>query len=236
MARRRDDHGIEHEPWLRDETTGDEAEGTDPWQLAGDEPALRGAAGVGADFHAYYLRRRAETTDAQRVLAVTLAALVAGPFAIVGAIGASIGAASFAAILGIVLFAPVIEEVAKASGAVYLVERHPWVIRRRSTLPLITLLAGLFFAVVENVLYLEVYIEEPTTTIVVWRWIAGPLLHGGAAFVSGLGVARMWERVHVGDGLPDWSVASPFVIAAIVIHALYNGTVTVLELAGFPFA
>lgn len=232
MRRRPDRHGIEHEPWLVAPTP----EADDPWQLVGDEPALRGAAAVDTGFHAYYLRRRAETSDLRRLVAITLAALVAGPFAIVGAIGASIGSGSFAAVLGIVLFAPIIEEVAKASGAVYLVERHPWVIRQRATLPLITLLAGLFFAVVENVLYLEVYIDDPTTTIVVWRWIAGPLLHGGAAFISGLGVARMWGRVHAGHGLPDWSVATPFVVVAIVIHALYNLTVTVLELSGFPFA
>lgn len=229
MPRKRDDHGIENEPWIGS------TENTDAWQLVGDEPALQAAGVRGPSFHDHYLQRREQVTAAHRLGAITLAALVAGPFAIVGAIAASLGNITFGAILGVVLFAPVIEEVAKAAGAVYLVERHPWVIRQRSTLPLITLLAGLFFAVVENVLYLEVYIEDPSTTIVVWRWIAGPLLHGGAAFVSGLGVARMWERVDRGDGLPDWSVAMPFVIVAVVVHALYNGTVTVLELTGFPF-
>lgn len=206
----------------------------DEFAPAGDEPALAWTGRTDLPtFAATYRARRALTTPGQVRIAVLLATTVGGLFAIGTAFFAAGGTGSWAAVLGAVLFAPLVEELGKASGALYLVERHPWRVPNALILPLITLTAGLVFAVVENVLYLEVYIEDPSPAIVTWRWIAGPLLHGGCALLSGIGVGRMWRAIDAGEGLPDIRHAARWLLAAMLVHGLYNLSAIVLEVGGW---
>ncbi len=208
----------------------------DPFQSVGDEPALAGvAAASAATFHDHVLAMRARTTASQRRIAWMVAAAVGGPFAIVGAfLAPSLGAAGIG-LLGPVLVAPLVEEMLKISGALYLAERRPWLVWESFTLPFIALAAGLFFAVVENVLYLNVYFPDPDIALIRWRWVAGPLLHGGASFIAGIGVAKIWERVQAGDGHAVLRPGLPWIVGAMVVHGLYNLTVSVLEIAGVLF-
>jgi len=224
--------GIEHEPALG----GVIPEGSRHWEATGDEPALRWTDRTGLPtFGSIYQARRVETAAGKRWGAVGVAIIVAGPFAILGAFvgsGARIG-------LGFMLMAftvgPLIEEVLKASGALYLAEQRPWLVPAGWVLPLVALAAGLVFATIENIVYLNVYIPDPTPEIIRWRWIAGPLLHGGASLIAGLGIRRMWMITDRDLSAPRMSHAAPFLIAAVVVHGLYNLTVTLLELADVIF-
>lgn len=221
-----DSPGIENEPALGH---GNAAEASH-WEATGDEPALRWTARNDLPtFASIYREKLADTGAPQRWRAVGLGVVIAGPFAVLGAFMTGRGAASFALLLVVVGFGPLVEEVLKASGALYLAEQRPWLVPAGWVLPLMTLAAGLVFAVIENLVYLNVYIPDPTEEIIRWRWIAGPLLHGGASFIVGLGVRRMWTITDTTLTAPRLRNAAPYVVAGVVVHGLYNLSVTVLE-------
>ena len=224
--------GVESDPPLASDAPDDPSH----WEASGDEPALRWTGRTDLPtFSSIYRKRLAETTDSQRWAAVVLAIIVAGPFAILGAFMGAGGTASFAILLVVVAIGPLAEEVLKASGALYLAEQRPWLVPAGWVLPLITLAAGLVFAAIENVVYLNIYIPDPTQDMIRWRWVAGPILHGGASFIAGLGVRRMWTVTDRDGIVPRFRDAAPYLIAAVVVHGLYNLTVTLLEVADVIF-
>jgi len=163
--------------------------------------------------------------------AVAVAALAGGPVAVLGAFVAQMfGApASVVGIVVVVVLGPVVEEALKASGVLFLAEQRPWLIPAAWTLIVAAILSGLVFACIENLLYLHVYIPNPSPGLITWRWVAGPTLHGTASAIAGLGVARMWSRIHEFGEPPDLRVAAPWLAAAALVHAAYNGTVVLLE-------
>ena len=226
------DPGIENEPALAP------GRGDEPihWEATGEEPALRWTDRSDLPtFRSIYEERSHATSPSQQWRAVLLATLVAGPFAILGAFMGAGGTASLAIVLVVATLGPLAEEMLKASGALYLVEQKPWLVPGSWVLPLITLAAGLVFAVIENLVYLNIYIPDPTPEIVRWRWIAGPLLHGGASLIAGFGIRRMWMITHRDRTAPRLRHAAPYLIAAVVVHGLYNLLVTVLELTEVIF-
>jgi RsiW-degrading membrane proteinase PrsW (M82 family) len=193
------------------------------------EPALAWR-GLDDDAAARLSARRSATPRHHQVLAALVAAVASGPFAIAAAfLENSFGGGG--GILLFVLFGPAAEEVAKASGAFALSEQRPWLVPSGFALPLITLCSGLVFAAVENIWYLMVLIDDPSDTVVRWRWIGGPLLHGTAAFVTGLGLRRMWLR-SLGTGRPRPAHAEPFLIGAIALHGVYNAVAIAAAVTG----
>ena len=224
--------GVEYEPAL----TEDSQDQSSYWEATGEEPALRWTDRSDLPtFKTAYQGLRATTQPSRRWLAIGLAMIVAGPFAILGAFLGSGAGISLVALLLVVSVGPLVEEMLKASGALYLAEQRPWLVPAGWTLPVVTLSAGVVFAVIENLVYLNIYIPDPTQEIIRWRWIAGPILHGGASLVAGLGIRRMWKITHTNLTPPRLRHAAPYLIAAVVVHGLYNLTVTLAELTGGIF-
>ena len=160
-----------------------------------------------------------------------LVAVVSGPFAIGAAlVQNSTGGAGL--LLLVVVVAPATEEVLKASGALVVAERRPWLVPSGWTLPLVTLLSGICFAVVENLWYLEVLLDNPSDTVVRVRWIAGPLLHGTCSAIAGLGAKRLWRRT-LARGVGRFGDAEPFLVAAAVLHGSWNLLATAVSIAGW---
>jgi RsiW-degrading membrane proteinase PrsW (M82 family) len=206
------------------------------WEATGEEPALRWTGRTDLPtFESIYRERLSNTTDSSRWIAVGLATVVAGPFAILGALLGAGGTASFAILVVVIAFGPLAEEVLKASGALYLAEQRPWLIPAGWVLPFVTLAAGLVFAAIENLVYLNIYIADPSQEIIRWRWIAGPVLHGATSFIAGLGVRRMWMITNREHRVPRVRHAAPYLIAAVLVHGLYNLTVTLLEVSDVIF-
>ncbi len=202
-----------------------------PAHALGDEPALAHLAGSDLPtFGSIYRSRRAATPRSAMVAAAIVAAVVSGPFAVVGALTGPGGALS--AVVLVVVVAPLVEEVLKAAGALYLAEVRPWLVHSAVALVIVTVCSGLVFAAIENAMYLWVYIEDPTPEVIRWRWIFGPLVHGTGSLLAGIGAARMWLRLHSGANRPEFTVAMPWVIAAAVVHGGYNAFATWLELFG----
>lgn len=199
-----------------------------------DEPAL---AGVEVDrlaapgYAEIYRARRAQVTPMRRWWAVAAAMIVAGPMSVVGTLIGSFTTASWAAVvLAVVVFGPIIEELLKASGALYLAEQRPWLVPSAPTLVLVTVGAALVFATIENLLYLYIYIDEPDRFITVWRWTVATSLHAVASGIAGIGVAKMWSRTHRTGEQPNMRVARPWLVGAAVLHGTYNLAVTIAEL------
>ncbi len=162
-----------------------------------------------------------------------VAAVVSGPFAILAALVAnSTGGAGLLVL--VVVLAPATEEVLKASGALLVAERRPWLVPSGWSLPLVTLVSGICFAVVENLWYLEVLLDDPSETVVRVRWIAGPLVHGVCSTIAGLGARRLWQRT-LARGVGRFGDAEPFLVAAAVVHGGWNLLATLASVAGRVF-
>lgn len=202
-----------------------------PAHALGDEPALAHLDDSGLPtYQSIYRDRRAQTPRSKMVRAAVLAAFLSGPFAILGALFGTGGALS--AIVLVVIFAPLVEEMLKVTGVLYLTEVRPWLVPSAAALVVIAVCSGLVFAAIENVFYLGVIIEEPSPEIVRWRWIFGPMVHGTGSLLAGIGVARMWHSLDGHGKRPDFKVAFPWIITAAVLHGGYNAFAVWLELFG----
>ena len=117
----------------------------------------------------------------------------------------------------------------KAASSLYLAEQRPWLVPAGWTLVAIVVAGGLGFAVIENWIYLNVYIDDPSDAIIRWRWIAGPLVHGSASMLAGIGVRRIWTQTNTTGAKPDAHRATPWFIAAVTLHGTYNALAVLAE-------
>ncbi|MBX3385870.1 MAG: PrsW family intramembrane metalloprotease [Phycisphaeraceae bacterium] len=214
---------------------GAEAADQTVWDEPGLSPSLAGQAPEGAVTYASWLRARMQETAASATWWLTLClAVAAGPWSIVGTFAAQfMGAAEGGlSLFGLVLVAPLIEEVMKIAAVTWAVERRPYWFRSPGQLLICCVASGVVFAAIENVLYLEVYIADPSSAIVWWRWTVCVALHSGCSLIAGLGLRRIWTRCVSRLERPEMSLGLPFLTVAIVVHAVYNALAMVLGLAG----
>lgn len=176
-------------------------------------------------------RRRGEVSLPRSLWAIAVASLVGGPLAILG----SFMQTPQSGWLMIVVFGPTVEEVMKIAAISWLVEVRPYLLRSRGQIYFVALTSGLFFAVIENVVYLNIYISSPTLEIIVWRWVGCTALHIGCCLIASVGLVRTWRRTIDEGRSPRLSTAFRFLVAAIIVHGTYNGTVLGLELYGVQF-
>lgn len=202
-----------------------------------DEPAL--AAGLaGPDdgsrlTYARWLDWRRATTSAGRTWAVTLAvALVAGPWAILGAMisGAASGGWGLVALC---VVGPITEEMMKVAAALWVVERRPYLFGSTAQIILCGLTGGLVFAAIENLVYLHIYVPGASPQLAAYRWTACVALHGATSTIAALGLAAMWRRTIDHGVRPELTRAAPWIATAMGVHGLYNGLVTVAEMVGW---
>lgn len=221
-------HGIGDEPHLRaaapagpghglaDETHA--ATPLAPGDGVGDEPGVQAPAGA-LTYRDHLAAHHAQTTAAKTWLTTLIAVLAAGPWAILAAVFGTSGDTQGVAM---VVIGPLCEEVAKIAVPFVIVERWPWLFRWRIQVLIAALAGGLVFAVIENLLYLHVYVPDPEPWLVHWRWTVCVALHSGCSLIAGLGIARVWSGVWRDHRLPDGNHAIPFIAAAALIHGLYN--------------
>jgi RsiW-degrading membrane proteinase PrsW (M82 family) len=75
-----------------------------------------------------------------------------------------------------------------------------------------------------------------STGLARWRWTVCTGLHATCSFLAGLGLVRMWSHATRHRARPKIAHAAPMIITAMLCHGLYNGAVTIAELAGWmPF-
>ena len=190
----------------------------------GDEPVLSSAAAAEEE-----RRNRLEWLEAQWRAApssrewflLPLLMVVSGFAAIVCALMKG-GGGSMA--LAIAVLAPVVEETSKIIMPAMVLEKRPWRFSSAAELLLVCAFSGLVFATIENLLYIFVYIpkDQLTIGILLWRLSVCTLLHVSCASISGLGLGRAWHAARDNRSLAEISRAAGFVVAAMVLHGLYN--------------
>ena len=245
-----DDPSIEHEPYFRGggftpdpseikarRTVSDSVEKQSDddrvEHTVWDEPALsRDLAGeVPSDaltYAGWIEKRMAETSVGYSWTIAAVIAIAAGPWAIFGALTGG-GQTAFS-IAMITIFGPVMEEMTKVAAALWVVEKRPFLFRSRLQIALCVLAGALVFAAVENVLYLKVYVREPSELLIRWRWTVCVALHMGCSFVAGLGLMRIWHSTIENRTRPKLTSGAAYMVTAIVIHGVYNGFAVLLSM------
>jgi hypothetical protein len=172
---------------------------------------------------------QARVTNAQSWIIAAVLALLGGPLAVVGTLWAMGDA------LAIIIVGPTAEEILKVVAVVMLVEIRPHLIRFAVQIPLIAIGSAVGFAVIENLLYLNVYIPNPPPGLVLWRWTICIALHVGCTAIASIGVLRAWKAGNAAGKPPDATAILPWLVAAIILHGAYNAFAVALELTGFRF-
>lgn len=198
-------------------------------ELAGTPPAS-------AVTYARFLREGRERVGAAASWGIVAGlALLAGPWAVVSAfIGAltgeaALGAGGGAGLLAVAVVAPVTEEVLKIALATMALEKRAYWFVSRWQFPLLGAASGLLFAAIENLLYIHVYVQNPTPGFVRWRWTVCVALHVGCSALAAWGLARAWRRSMDSGTRPDLSLGVPTLVGAMVVHGVYNLVVSVTE-------
>lgn len=175
-------------------------------------------------FGRWVRRRRARCTLAGNLTVTLLVAVLSGPLAVVGTlITVDPG---FGRYLYVVVFGPIVEELAKQAGMIYLLERKPWRLFAAWQFVFSGMVAGLVFSAIENVLYIHVYAGDAAPDAIerlaAFRWAVCTPMHVACAAIASLGLIRAWRK-HLREGRPaQLSDAFPAVVLAMLIHGSYN--------------
>jgi len=173
-----------------------------------------------SDLYGVWLDKQLKQQSVPKSWARTLLlSLIAGPFAILTAFYNQPGGSEF---LLLVIIGPLVEEMGKILAPLMMVEKNPTRFTS-SVQPVVCALAGgLVFAVIENFLYLKVYIEDPSPMLITWRWTVCVALHVGCSFVAGCGVAKIYRESLRHRTPPRMEHGAFLIIASVVIHGVYN--------------
>ena len=211
-----------------------------------EEPALspeRRAAAPTAETYRGWLERALARTTLTRSWMVTAAVVLAAaasaiPMAFLGNLLASFDTIS--SVVLVAVLAPVVEEVCKVAVAWWVVERRPYLFRRGGQILLCATAGGLAFGVLENLWYLHVLIPEAVRSgaigaedvagLAQWRWGVCTTMHATASTLAGVGLLRMWSRAMRERERPRAATAVPFLVAAMVVHGLYNAGALAFEI------
>lgn len=176
-------------------------------------------------------KKRAECTLPGNLAVTLLAALAAGPLAIVGVF--MTGRQTLFSILYGVLFAPIMEELLKQSGMIYLLEKKPYRLFSSWQFIIAAIISAALFSAIENLIYIHVYVAPRTLNdpfaFACFRWTVCMLLHITCSVIASLGLIRVWKR-QLADGRPA-DLAFGFVPFAIAmgLHGAYNLTIALIN-------
>jgi len=162
------------------------------------------------------------------LLAISLA-LVGGVLGIAGAFVQELRAGGL--LLLPFLGAPIIEEGVKPIGVYILLMRWPHLLRGQLYTAALAGLAGLVFGVLESLVYVKLYVSNPSDAFVVYRFTVPLALHAVGSFLVGLGInsgVLAWAK---GEAAMPKAGRNLF-ITAVTLHAVFNITGFVLAVSG----
>src|SRR5690606_7996590 len=107
-------------------------------------------------------QQRAETSPLALAAVVILVAFLAGPVSILGTLAA--GNQGYVRSLYLVAGGPVIEEMMKLGGLLYLLEKKPWYITHGWQIVLAACISALLFGIIENLVYGGIYLASLSGT------------------------------------------------------------------------
>lgn len=175
----------------------------------------------------WYHQQRSETSPSTTWLVAFSIAVVSGFCAVLGTFFTSSG--SVYPVVMTVIGAPVTEEICKIALVIYVVEKRPWLFGSTVQIVFCGLASGLVFAVLENLLYLNVYIDSPSAALTAWRWTVCTALHVTCTAIASIGCARVWTEFQNEERMPRLSDGARWIVAAVVIHGFYNAAAIAVE-------
>lgn len=191
-------------------------------QAVWHEPAFADGVADRRQYAAFLAEQRRRTPPWQTAPVFAGVLLVSGPLAIASTVFARGAPSGSLGVLGICVATPVIEELGKVALPLMLVETRPWCFRNTGLILAACLVSALVFASIENLLYLRVYIPNPSDVLVAWRWSVCTAVHVCATALAAAGIMRMHRAVFTGSRPPEFKTAVPWLIAAMVLHGAYN--------------
>jgi hypothetical protein len=207
-------------------------------QSVWDEPCLAAEAAAGrvsGKTYANWLREKIESTSTAKSWLVTLAlVLAAGPWGVFGAL--FFGGSTDVSMVGLVtavILAPVTEEITKIAATLWVIERRPYWLKSSGQILFCAAAGGLAFGVIENLIYLNVYVPAGGEAFAKWRWTVCTTLHVICSLTAGGGMVRIWNRAIGQLSRPDLTLGMPWIFTAMVFHGLYNLSVSIAEMAGW---
>jgi hypothetical protein len=249
-----DPHSIHHEPALHgvdpvvdDSVYSEPSLGFDRKELheddriqqnVWDEPSSQAIAHNKPDhlenYSEWYCRKDEEENERARWIRILAFAAVGGPIAVLVSLITESDASSNP-ILVAVVFAPLIEELAKITIIWIAVEKRPYWFSSRIQIVAGIVFSALIFAVLENLMYLNVYVEEPSQKLIQWRWSICVMMHVGASVIASLGVMRIWHLTREHWNAPQIHHGYPYFVAAMLFHGGYNLFAVVISATFEPF-
>ncbi len=164
------------------------------------------------------------TTKFGNIMAALIAGLAAGPFAVIGAF--ITGQQTSMSIVYLCFFGPIIEELLKQSGMIYLVERKPYRIFSPWQVAMGAALGALVFAVIENIFYTGIYFSQlpksDAAILSAFRWRVCTSLHVICGVIASLGISRVWRNQCKTHKPAQLSLAFPYFAVAMAVHGIYN--------------
>ncbi|MEN8128017.1 MAG: PrsW family glutamic-type intramembrane protease [Planctomycetota bacterium] len=195
-----------------------------------NEPAFTGQLQQ-AELSTWLAQKRAQCTIPGSIFVTLVAAMVAGPFAVVGAFMA--GHQTIFRILYLILFAPVIEEFLKQSGMIYLLEKKPYRIFSAGQFIIAAVISAAIFASIENLLYIHFYTDakqiDNFAGFCCYRWITCTSLHIICSVIASMGLARVWKKQKADGRAVNLAIGFNWFITAMIIHGLYNLAATIVD-------
>jgi RsiW-degrading membrane proteinase PrsW (M82 family) len=188
-----------------------------------NEPAFTGRLKQ-AELGVWLSQKRNQCTFWGNSMVTLAAALIAGPFAVMGAFMA--GRQTWFQILYLIIFAPVIEELLKQSGMIYLLEKKPYRIFSTWQFIVAAVISAGVFAAIENLLYIYFYSNGRTfhsfSDFCCFRWAVCTSLHMMCSVIASLGLVRVWKKQLADGRAADLSFGFHYFIAAMAVHGIYN--------------
>ena len=141
----------------------------------------------------------------------------------------------YAGVVNFVVFGPVMAEVLKVAVGYTVIERRGFLIRRAGQIYWMALGTAVVFAIVQNVVYLTLYFRNAPIELVTYRWFAGVPLHAMCTLIAARGLVSIWEHAILERRAIRLTGAYPSLIAAIVLHAVFNACVFIRGYLGYGF-
>ncbi len=185
----------------------------------------------GEESYTYWVAERAKRVTRRSSWSAVLTALLAGvPLSIAGAfVAAQIAAQLF---IGV---APLVSELTKIAGAWILIERFGYQIRSTRQIYVVTIGTALIVAVAQNIVYLTLFYAPAPIELILYRWVAGPILHVICTAIATKGLVGVWEASVAEHRQPVTTQAVPMIITAVLVHAAFNACIFVRGYDGYGF-
>ncbi|HPN85164.1 MAG TPA: PrsW family glutamic-type intramembrane protease, partial [Victivallales bacterium] len=192
------------------------------WDEPGLSPELTNKSDSEKLTYSTWLNEKIATTAEDKTWLNTLfLVLFSGIWAIFGVFILTLQGQGSFGLMAVLIIGPILEEILKISSALVTVEKKPYLFKSPFQIFVCCAMSGLFFAFTENLLYLHVYVSEPSERLVLWRWTICMLLHSGCASVSSIGLIKVWRETIALKKKADLGIVTKYVTVACVIHGLY---------------